>query len=115
MNSSTTKLPDALGNNVLSVALIGPVEGRRKSIASALATLHGSVTREFAFYPEMDDVPRLLEAEYDVVIVELDSNPEYALELVENICGTPGSLVPGFTPDLKKIENRIDLAILVKF
>ncbi len=35
--------------------------------------------------------------------------------LVENICGTPGALVPGFTPDLKKIENRIDLAILVKF
>jgi Putative beta-barrel porin-2, OmpL-like. bbp2 len=29
--------------------------------------------------------------------------------------GAPGSLVPGFTPDLKKIENRIDLAILVKF
>ena len=35
--------------------------------------------------------------------------------LVENICGTPGAFVPGFTPDLKKIENRIDLAILVKF
>jgi hypothetical protein len=35
--------------------------------------------------------------------------------LVENICGSPGALVPGFTPDLKKIENRIDLAILVKF
>ncbi len=38
-----------------------------------------------------------------------------ASPIVENICGTPGSLVPGFTPDLKKIENRIDLAILVKF
>jgi hypothetical protein len=35
--------------------------------------------------------------------------------LVENICGSPGALVPGFTPDLKKIENRIDLSILVKF
>jgi hypothetical protein len=35
--------------------------------------------------------------------------------LVENICGTPGAFVPGFTPDLKKIENRIDLSILVKF
>ena len=35
--------------------------------------------------------------------------------LVENICGSQGALVPGFTPDLKKIENRIDLAILVKF
>ena len=35
--------------------------------------------------------------------------------IVENICGSPGALVPGFTPDLKKIENRINLAILVKF
>jgi putative OmpL-like beta-barrel porin-2 len=32
-----------------------------------------------------------------------------------NICGSPGALVPGFTPDLRKIENRLNLAILVKF
>lgn len=88
MNSTSTKPPDVLGSTVLSVALIGPTESRRKSIASALASLHGSVTREFSFYPEMDDVSRLLDADYDVIIVELDSNPEYALELVENICGT---------------------------
>ena len=29
--------------------------------------------------------------------------------------GPPGSLVPGFTPDLVRDENRFDLAILVKF
>ena len=29
--------------------------------------------------------------------------------------GPLGSVVPGFTPDLRKIENRIDLSILVKF
>jgi Putative beta-barrel porin-2, OmpL-like. bbp2 len=29
--------------------------------------------------------------------------------------GAPGSLVPGFTPDLVKDENRLNLAILVKF
>ena len=29
--------------------------------------------------------------------------------------GPPGSFVPGFTPDLVKDENRVDLAILVKF
>jgi hypothetical protein len=29
--------------------------------------------------------------------------------------GTPGSIVPGFTPDLRKIENRFNLALLVKF
>jgi len=86
MNTTSSKLPDALGSNVLSVALIGPAESRRKSIAVALASLHGSATREFSSYPELDDVPKLLEAEYDVIIVELDSNPEYALELIENIC-----------------------------
>ncbi len=37
------------------------------------------------------------------------------LVIGNNICGSPGAFVPGFTPDLKKIENRIDLAILVKF
>lgn len=88
MNSTSNKTPDVLGSTVLSVALIGPGDIRRKAIASALASLQGSTTREFLFYPEMDDVPRLLEAEYDVIIVELDSNPEYALELVENICGS---------------------------
>ena len=35
--------------------------------------------------------------------------------VVENICGSPGAFVPGFTPDLKKIENRIGLSILGKF
>jgi hypothetical protein len=29
--------------------------------------------------------------------------------------GAPGSLVPGFTPDLRKNENRLNMAILVKF
>jgi len=29
--------------------------------------------------------------------------------------GTPGSFVPGFTPDLRKNENRLNMAILVKF
>jgi hypothetical protein len=29
--------------------------------------------------------------------------------------GAPGSLVPGFTPDLRKSENRLNMAILVKF
>jgi Flp pilus assembly CpaE family ATPase len=34
----------------------------------------------------MSDVPKLLEQHHDVIIIDLDSRPEYALELVENIC-----------------------------
>ena len=29
--------------------------------------------------------------------------------------GPPGSAVPGFTPDLRKSENRMTVALLVKF
>ncbi len=88
MMSTYTKDPDALGNKVLSVALIGAEERRRNAVAKALAGAQASVTREFSSYPELDDVPRLLDADYDVIIVELDSNPEHALDLVENICGS---------------------------
>lgn len=85
--STFTHDPDALGANVLSVALIGPAENRRQAVASALAGSQASVTREFPSYPSLDDVLRLLEREYDVIIVELDSSPEQALDLVEHICG----------------------------
>lgn len=90
---TTTHDPDALGTNVLSVALIGPEEQRRKAIASALTGPQASVTRELSSYPELDDLPKLLEEDYDVFIVDLDSNPEHALDLVENICGNSSATV----------------------
>ena len=47
----------------------------------------GGDIREFSTYPpSLDDVPKLLEQRYDVIIIDLDSHPEYALELVESIC-----------------------------
>jgi len=78
---------ESLGSSVLSIALIGPEEHRRREVASALAGSQAAVTREFSSYPpDLDDVARLLEQHYDVVIVDLDSNPEYALDLVESVC-----------------------------
>lgn len=91
--STFTHDPDALGAKVLSVALIGPQEQRRRAVASALAGSQASVTREFTSYPGFDDVPRLLDPGYDVIIVELDSDPEQALDLVEHICGSSSATV----------------------
>jgi pilus assembly protein CpaE len=73
--------------HVMSVALIGPEEQRRKAVASALIVSQANLTQEFASYPELDDVPQLLETGFDVIIVELDSDPEHALDLIEHICG----------------------------
>jgi pilus assembly protein CpaE len=82
-----TQYSDSLGTEALSIALIGPDDGRRRAIAAALAECQESEVREFSTYPpSLDDVPRLLEQHHDVIIIELDSDPEYALELVESIC-----------------------------
>jgi pilus assembly protein CpaE len=85
--------PDSLDVHVLSVALIGPDEQRRHAVARALAGSQANVTREFASYPDLDDVPHLLESDYDVIIVDLDSDPEHALDLVEHICGNSSATV----------------------
>ena len=87
MMSTSAQGPDTLDIHVMSVALIGPQEQHRKAVASALAGSQANLTREFASYPELDDVPQLLETGFDVVIIELDSDPEHALDLVEHICG----------------------------
>lgn len=93
MMSTFAHGPDSLDVHVLSVALIGPDEQRRNAVARALAGSQANVTREFASYPELDDVPHLLEADYDVIIVDLDSDPEHALDLVEHICGNSSATV----------------------
>jgi pilus assembly protein CpaE len=91
--STSTQGPDALGANILTIALIGPDQQRRGAVAFALTGLQAGVTREFPSYPELDEVPRMLEDNYDVMIVDLDSNPEYALDLVETICSTGSATV----------------------
>lgn len=91
--STSIKDSDALGSNVVSIALICPEEMHRRPLAQALFELRGSVTREFSSYPELDDIPRLLEADFDVIIIELDTNSEYALDLVESICANGSTTV----------------------
>jgi Flp pilus assembly CpaE family ATPase len=82
------------GVDGLSIALIGPDEERRKAAASTLAGCQGGVIHEFSTYPpSMSDVPKLLEQHHDVIIIDLDSRPEYALELVENLCANSTATV----------------------
>src|SRR5215470_3401391 len=93
MTSTVTQDPGSLGTSVLSIALIGPEGKYRAPLSSALAGSPTNVTREFLSYPGFDDLPQLLDAEYDVIIIELDTNPEHALDLVENICGKSSATV----------------------
>ncbi len=84
---------DALGTNLLSVAVIGPEERRRAALAAALAGPLCGVRREFPFYPDLEQLQKMLDQNFDLVIVDLDSNPETALDLVENICAESSATV----------------------
>jgi Flp pilus assembly CpaE family ATPase len=78
--------PNGVGADLLSIGLIGPDEDRRRSLAATLGEYRGSEVREFTSYPpSLEDVPRLLDGYYDVIIIDIDSDLEYALELVEAI------------------------------
>jgi pilus assembly protein CpaE len=77
---------ETLTGNALSVAVIGPEEQRRQAVARALSGPQVSQLREITAYPGVDDIPQLLKENFDVVIVDLDADPERALDLIENIC-----------------------------
>lgn len=74
-----------LQSGSLSIALIGPDDRRREAMVVALHEYPAMMVREFSAYPaSRDELPVLLD-QYDALIIDLDSNPEYALELVENL------------------------------
>lgn len=77
---------DGISGTPLSVALIGPNEVQRSAAVIVLSLCGGNELCQFSSYPpRLDDVPKMLEENYDAVIVELDSDREYALDLVESI------------------------------
>jgi pilus assembly protein CpaE len=79
--------PDASsGPGLLSIVLMGPDDQRRAAIGDALSGSPVGRIREFSSYPaDLDALPRMLAQQCDVVIVDLDSDPEKALEIVESI------------------------------
>jgi pilus assembly protein CpaE len=83
--------PDTPIKSVLSIALIGPDDYRRKAFLSALSQHQGAEVHEFtSLPPDLDQLPRTVGDRYDVVILDVDSDPDYVFNLVERIsAGTP--------------------------
>src|ERR1700744_4009113 len=86
---------DPLGGGILSIALICPSEQRKRTIASALNNSHAAIVREYSSYPPtLKEIPRMLgEKAFDAVIIDLESDVEYALELVEFVASSSTTTV----------------------
>ncbi len=84
-----SQYPESIGATSLKIALVGPNEERRAGAMRAMTSLTGNDVREFTTYPPgLDEVAKMLDQQYDVVMMDLDSDPEYALEMVESFCVT---------------------------
>jgi pilus assembly protein CpaE len=82
VNSNT----ETFGGTSLCVALISPNRLHRGEVARALASCTRYEVSEFSTYPlKAGDSSGIMDEKFGVVIIDLDSDPEYALELVEGI------------------------------
>ena len=70
----------------LYIAVISPDAQRRNAALRALGECHAGKIQEFLSYPsDLENAPRTLNREFDIVLVDLDTNPKLALDLVETI------------------------------
>jgi DNA-binding response OmpR family regulator len=73
--------------------LIGPDEEKRSAVAKALAETRRANVREFDSYPpELDHLQRL-QTSFDVIILDLDSDPDVALELAERASASDAATI----------------------
>jgi pilus assembly protein CpaE len=89
----------------LTVALLGPDEQRRKVVASAISRRPGLKLHEFSsFPPRLEDLPQMLAQAYEVVIIDVDSEPDYAFALVESLCASGRTYVMAYSAnaDMKR-------------
>ncbi len=86
------------GPSGMSVAVIGPNTAHRKIVAKALGGSSARTVREFSDYPaKLSDVPSIVEQNYDVVMIDVDSDRSYALALIETIAELNKAMVVAYS------------------
>ena len=99
----TTQIPDSLSDSPLRIAVISPNADRRDAAISALDRFPNGRIREYVTYPpDVEAVAQVLIEDFDVVIIDLDSDSEYALELVENICADGSTNVIAYSENAEQ-------------
>jgi pilus assembly protein CpaE len=86
--------PDAPIKSVLSIALIGPDDDRRRAFMSVLSGRQSTEIQEFNSYPtKLDNLPQTIGSRFDVVIFDADCDPDLVFDLVTRICSTSSTNV----------------------
>ena len=95
-----TRAAGSFDKGSLSVALVGPDELRRKAMAEALSGQPGVVVKEYVAFPRnLEELPRLLEQHYDVVVADADSDPDFVVQLAESLSSGGKTYVMAYSAD----------------
>jgi pilus assembly protein CpaE len=85
--SISSQIPESISAEPLTIAVISPDDYRRDAAIVALEHFPNARIQEFISYPtDIDEVTRVLKLSFDVVVIDLDSDPEYTLNLVQHLC-----------------------------
>ncbi|MGD0309783.1 MAG: AAA family ATPase [Acidobacteriota bacterium] len=99
-NRSRTQLPAA-------VVLISPNEVQRRKLRRIIETRHSRVAAEVAHYPNYNHLLTILDVECDAFLIDVDTNNDTALDLVETIC----SRKPATTVMVYSERSKPDLVL----
>src|ERR1700733_12409917 len=103
------KVPIGPEGTTLTVAVLGPDEKRRKVMASALSTHEGLRVKEFSSYPpKLEELPQALAQHYEVIIVDVDSDTDFAYKLIEALSATGRAYVMAYSA-------QADMKLAVRF
>jgi pilus assembly protein CpaE len=90
--------PEQAETDALSIVLIVPDAARRREIANAIEAIGNVQIRQIPAYPAgLEELPHLLLPQPDVVILELDTDPEFTIEIVGAISSSAASTVMVFS------------------
>ncbi len=77
----------------LSIVVVGPNELLRRQVCDAVTLRDAQVAREYAIYPDVSQRHALSNlTEQDVLLVELDSNPEAGIDLIRQVASSTDSI-----------------------
>ncbi len=86
MSNAQTPQGEKSAAKGMNVALIGPNDTHRQIVARALSSSEGRKVHEFIDYPDnLQDLPKMFEQNFDFVLVDVDTDESYALQIIEKL------------------------------
>ena len=90
---ATVESTERTATDLLSVVVIGPDDRRRNDVLFALQGPLCFEPQQMLEYPPVYQISRLVDMVPDVVIIDLDSDHEAALDVIENLCAGSNATV----------------------